>query len=196
MELVLDYSWGRPDPQWMKRADVAGVLRYLCDSPGSTGKKLTPEEVRDLLDANLSIACIWQETSRALIDGASQGESDGERAREAMQTLGAPPGSAVYFAADSEDVTPAQAAAYLAAARPALAPYAVGLYGGIDVIEGAQKALGVDAAYWWQTAAWSGSRIGNVHLYQGIHRANFGGHQVDGNTAYTENWGQFVTVAS
>ncbi|MER6605778.1 glycoside hydrolase domain-containing protein [Streptomyces sp. NPDC000927] len=197
MNLVLDYSWGRPDPTWMKRANITGVLRYLCDSPGSTGKKLTPEELNALLNAGLSVAAIWQETVDAPTKGETAGKRDGQRAREAMKNLRAPAGAAVYFAADSEKVTAKQAASYLAAARPVLAPYRVGLYGGIDVITGTQKILGEASAYWWQTAAWSGSRISTrLHLYQGLHRGNFGGHQVDGNTAYGNDWGQFTQLTN
>ncbi|MBD3004527.1 glycoside hydrolase domain-containing protein [Streptomyces sp. 5-10] len=193
MNFVLDYSWDRPEPSWTRRSGFTGVLRYLSIGKDDTGQGLTTDELTSLLKAGLSVGCIWQEDGDAMTGGSKTGETHGKRAREAMQKLKAPKGSAVYFAADSEKITAQHAADYLTAARPALGPYIIGLYGGIDVITGTKERMGDNAAYWWQTAAWSGSRIADrIHLYQAVHRGNFAGAQVDVNAAYADNWGQFT----
>jgi hypothetical protein len=195
MDYVLDYSWDRPDPSWTKRSGFTGVLRYISDTPGSTGKKLTPPELAALHAHGLAVGACWQETHDALTLGAAGGRADGAKAKAAMQALRAPAGAAVYFAADSDTVTAEHAIAYLTAARRALAPYAIGLYGGYDVITGVQKAL-PGQVYWWQTAAWSTDKIApGIHLYQGVHRGKFAGGTVDVNTAYVANWGQWSKPA-
>lgn len=192
MQHVLDYSWGRPDPARIAKLHYPGILRYLCDTPGKPGKALTSDELGAALTAGLQVACIWQETKDAMLGGRDAGFRDGQRAQAAAQALGVPEGAGIYFAADSEKVTPELAASYLVGVRQSMSGYRTGLYGGYDVITGAAE----HADLLWQTPSWSAGRIAEgICLYQACHGLSLDGAPVDVNDVYAPDWGQFASRA-
>lgn len=194
MQHVLDYGWGRPDPYKLKQRHFAGVIRYLCDTPGHPGKKLTGEELARLLDAGLDVGVIWQETDPAMVGGTAAGGDEGKRARAAAEALGVPEGAALYFSADHGTVTVDDAVAYLEEAKKHLGGYRMGLYGSFFVVTGVRERQPGLVDFFWQTLAWSHGHIADrLHLYQSLFGLSFEGAGVDVNDVLQENWGQFNT---
>jgi glycoside hydrolase-like protein len=79
------------------------VVRYHSRTTAQAEKRLHPREAAELARAGLDIACVYQDHARELEDfGAQRGEQDAVSALTYAGQVGQPPGSAVYFAVDSD----------------------------------------------------------------------------------------------
>jgi hypothetical protein len=79
------------------------VFRYHSRPTSLPEKRLTPAEAATLARAGLSIATVYQDRAREPADfGAARGEQDGLSAFIHAGQVGQPPGSAIYFAVDTD----------------------------------------------------------------------------------------------
>jgi hypothetical protein len=79
------------------------VFRYHSRTTTQPEKRLTPAEAAALARGGLSIACVYQDRARDPSDfGQARGEQDGLSAFTYAGQVGQPPGSAVYFAVDTD----------------------------------------------------------------------------------------------
>jgi hypothetical protein len=186
----VDYSWGRPDPAALKRADVDFVCRYL--SRDTTGKNLTRAEAERLCAAGLSLVVVWETTARRALDGEDAGIDEARHAACQAAAIGMPGGRPLYFAVDFDARPEHQDAvhAYLDGAASAVGRDRVGVYAGYGPVK---RALDAEKAAWaWQTHAWSGGRWDErAHIQQYSN-----GHQIDGvavahNRATRDDYGQW-----
>ena len=139
---------------------VRVVIRYYTSNMGS-GKLLRLDEARALSEAGLGIAVVYQVAQNKRSDfDRERGKTAGNNAwRYAMQTIGQPAGSAIYFAVDydasTHDVEQA-IVPYFEAARAQLRPgdpmqsYRIGVYG-------YQEFLGSDPTTYSPAARTAGS---------------------------------------
>ena len=145
---------------------VRAVIRYYTSSM-SSGKLLRPDEARALGEAGLGIAVVYQVMQNQRIHfSQAHGTTAGRNAwRYAMETIGQPAGSAIYFAVDydasTQDVEQA-IVPYFEAARAQLRPgdlmksYRIGVYGSGRVC-GRLLDLGlVDLAWLAAPTGWAG----------------------------------------
>lgn len=143
---VLDTGAGLIPPTdaiaWGKQHgyDVRGIAAYLegnvglCDYDGSP-KWGTHPWLSAMAEANLQVVFLWELSPTAPDEGAPQGTSDGETAAACAKVLGAPSGTVIYFANDSEVGSWPAVEAYYRAASEACAPYVAGVYGQASVYE-------------------------------------------------------------
>lgn len=131
-------------------AGFTDVGRYL--------KNLTTEEVRALHAAGLRIWLIFERAADDVLAGAAQGAVDGKRAFSQAQNLGAPGGTAIYPAADT-DVLSAQAAIsedYWAAFDGVIFPtYKIGAYAD-GTLDEALLTQGLDYPWLAGARGWAG----------------------------------------
>lgn len=110
------------------------VVRYHSARTVQPQKRLSPREAALLARAGLDLVTVYQDRARETADfGRARGLEDGRAAFAFAGQVGQPPGSAVYFAVDT-DFSKSQIASvvlpYFEAVREALAPvYRVGIYG-------------------------------------------------------------------
>lgn len=184
----VDYLGTGPTPAELVAAGKHFRLGYL-DRPDSS---LTRADVDAHHAAGIDIGIFAEWGAMRMAAGAAAGSVDGARAKRALDALGAPAGTVVYFAADW-DVQRSQyvpVEQYLAAAKPALAPYRAGLYGGLNIVSHVQAAGTV--AFFCQTYAWSaGIWAAGVQLQQYRNGQSIGGHEVDLERAMVANFGQW-----
>lgn len=155
--MIVDYSWGRPDPAGLAARGYVAAMRYL----GSSSRDLSAAELRRLHDAGLAVGLIWETVARRPLDGYDAGRSDARRANEHADSLGAPGWLPIFYAVDF-GATALQIAGPVAdyfdgvrsvPGRP------VGCYGSYPTVEHLMgEGLAVCA---WQCAGWSGSGAGS-----------------------------------
>lgn len=151
----------------LRREGVSFVGRYL-GSP-TLGKTLTAAEASGLRAAGLAVLLYYEIAGTEARTGAACGTAHGKDARRWAQELGAPDGTAIYFAVDFAPAAGdmAQIEAYLRAAAAQLGPYRCGVYGCYAVVEEMARR-GACGAY-CQCVAWSGghiSQFNDVYQYQ------------------------------
>lgn len=146
--------------QTIKNAGYKYIGRYLTNTPGGTlDKCLTRSEVENILNANLKIFTIFQESGNSASSfTSSTGITNGQRAYEAAEDLGIPHSSTIYFAVDfdptdaiiTSNIIPYFTSILLSrAARK----YRVGVYGTRNVCNRLKSELGIsrffvsDASY-------------------------------------------------
>lgn len=190
MATALDYSAGRPSASAVLAAGHAGVIRYI-GTPGRT-KNITKAEYQDMTSRGVGVALVYENHAGDAGGGFSAGVTAARNARADANSIGFPGSRPIYFAVDSDQVSPANFAAvsaYLDGAASILGDRArVGVYGEYDVIE---KNVGSHAAYGWQTAAWSGGkRSSKAAIFQRLGQTYVGGIQVDINDILASDWGQ------
>lgn len=136
------------------------VCRYLVP-PESYSKALTRPEATRISDTGLDILCVWETSSRRMLDGAAAGREDGERAFRCARNLGMPLNAIIYFAADFDAIEADMPAIreYIISASIEIQPYRVGIYGGYRTIE-AVKDMPIQG--FWQCVAWSGGKVSDV----------------------------------
>lgn len=142
---------------------VSFAGRYLTNP--SMWKSLQANEARTLLDNGLAILLIYETTSNRAREGAAAGRTDGATAASIASQYGVPTSCAIYFAVDynapKSDYQLIEQ--YLCAAKDAISPYKVGVYGKADVINS------VKADCYMQCIAWSEGIISpklNVYQYE------------------------------
>jgi hypothetical protein len=184
----LDYSWHGPlNPGVWKRDGYTFVCRYV--SPNAS-KNLTVAEAKLLADYGLDIVLVWESTATRALEGYNAGRSDAAAAFKQAAALGMPSGRPIYFAVDT-DTSYDRVTAYFRGVRSLRRLTEVGVYGGIRVIEG---LVGTDNAAWfWQTRAWSGGRWSPfAHLQQFSFGYDGGGlYSADSNRSYVADFGQW-----
>lgn len=192
-----DYSFSRPAPAALRDAGWTFVARYVADTPGVPGKRLTLAEARALSSAGLDLVAVYQTTKGLLKGGAAAGTTHARAAQANATAAGMPADRPIYFAADW-DVQPAQMIAvlmFLDAARDVLGPGRVGLYGGYPVVARAQGHWAVhhpgERLFTWQTKSWSAGKWAAVDLRQHTHDITLAGAQVDLDSAHTSDFGQW-----
>lgn len=186
----IDYAWGRPGPDALKRAGAAFVCRYL--SHDARGKNLTRGEAAQLSGAGIWLVVVWESTARRALSGHAGGESDAEEAARLAHGCGMPRDRPIYFAADFDADAGQQDSinGYLDGAASVLGRGRVGLYGGFGPVK---RALDARTAVWaWQTYAWSAGRWDSrAHLQQYSNGHDLNGVSVDYNRAEKDDYGQW-----
>ena len=92
--------------QTIKNAGYKYVGRYITNTPGGTlDKCLTRSEMENIINAGLKIIYIFQESNnRPAVFSKSKGMLQASRAIHAMDSLGAPKNSIIYFAVDCDPI--------------------------------------------------------------------------------------------
>lgn len=195
-----DYSWGRPTPVGLLDAGVSFVVRYVADTPGTSGKRIHRPEADALTHAGLDIVSVYQTTKSFMQRGHLGGVEDAKQAHAQAVAAGMPPTRPIYFAADWDVTITQQAAvnAYLDGARTILGANRVGLYGGLRTIT---RALTFwltqhpgDYLWTWQTLAWSGGVWADVNMRQIQIDVTIAGADCDWDEAHTADFGQWRTT--
>jgi hypothetical protein len=184
---VLDIAWARPTVAQIKATGAIGVIRYFSTDPT---KDLQASEVTAYPAAGLKIGTVYETTAGRATAGQAAGVADARAAEAERVRVGLPTGHIHYFAVDS-DVSWAAVAPYFAGAASVIGKSAVGVYGGVNVIDGAAAA----GYHWlWQTAAWSAGRVSaHALLYQNGSTTLGGGADI--NTVLAADWGQYPRPA-
>jgi hypothetical protein len=186
----VDYAWGRPGAAALKKAGVKFVARYL--SHGTSGKNLTATEARQLSDAGIWIAVVWETTANRALAGRSAGVADATAAAGQAKACGMPAGRPIYFAVDFDATSGQQDEihAYLDGAAGVLGRGRVGLYAGYGPIKRAFDAKKI--TFGWQTYAWSGGKWDSrAQLQQYSNGHDVGGVDCDYDRAMKDDYGQW-----
>lgn len=202
----IDYAWHtEPHPTVPVLKDtvkdghpISFVVRYVAAGTGT--KVLTRAEATRLRRGGIDVVAVFESTAGRMAVGRSAGVTDASWAKRAAVGCGMPAARPIYYAADSEAVTPSQAIAYCLGVRSVTGPGTVGVYGSYYVVRAVAQHWAAnfpnERVYLWQTRAWSnGNRWGNLDLWQGsvtqIDRTD-----CDWDTAYTDDFGQWDTQAA
>lgn len=193
MPYALDYSAGRPRGAAVRAAGYPGVLRYVGFDPALRPKCITTAEYTDLTAHGVGVGLVYENAAGDALAGRAAGVIAAQRARHWADLIGFPTDRPIYFACDTDVVTPPQFAAvleYLRGAGSVLGgPALVGVYGEADVMERA-AAAGV-AGWFWQTKAWShGIVSSHAHLLQLVGAVRVDGIDCDRNEIHRPDWGQ------
>ncbi len=169
---LLDYSQARPSLTQIKAHGYSAVYRYVCSDTaenGLPGKRLTPTERNQILNAGLDIGLHGEDEAGAAQKGYNRGLAQGRQwADYADRILGAPHGMTIVAAIDYDTggVYPNVVKEYLHGVTAGLAgKYRTGVYGSIYVVDAALAEH--DAVHAVQTNAWSHGKISTwAHVYQ------------------------------
>ncbi|MBC7994430.1 MAG: DUF1906 domain-containing protein [Rhizobacter sp.] len=116
------------------REGKAFVFRYHSRTTLQPEKRISPKEAADLARAGLQVATVYQDNARKLSDfGFDRGRLDGASAQTFASQIGQPPGSAVYFAVDT-DFSAAEI-------QQVVLPYFRGVKAGMDEAGGGTSPL-------------------------------------------------------
>jgi glycoside hydrolase-like protein len=187
----------------LRNQGVECIIRYISTNT-SDSKVVKPAEARAIAAAGLKLALVFEvwggvnNFAHDDIDGAS-GTSHGNFARDWATNVGAPDGTIVWFAVDT-DCTAGQYAQrvrpYFQAARAALqGKYRIGVYAcGYVCTQAIAEGL-VDATWLTQSMGFNGSRAfrdsGRWTLLQGP-ETTLEGLSIDTNQANGNDYGAFV----
>lgn len=169
-----DYAWGYNShvPAAVKKAGGSFVVRYV----GTSSKCIRPTEAGELHAAKLTIGMVYETTGITFTGGTEAGKLDGAAAKDAAQKLGAPAGSLIWFAIDTDTADYTKVAEYLTGATEAAKPYVAAVYAGAHVVDKLPGNLH------WQTYAWSSGEISKkAALYQYDNGVTVGGVSMDKN---------------
>lgn len=190
----IDYAWGRPSIDAMKKAGVKFVARYVSN-PGNS-KNIERAEATSLKKAGIGIVTVFESTAGRALAGHAAGAADAKSAHAQIVAAGGPADAPIYFAVDF-DAQPSQQAAlneYLSGAASVLGKGRVGVYGGYYVVE--RCAAAKVCRFFWQTYAWSGGHVSkHANLYQYSNGHTLDGVSCDYDKALKANYGQWGYVA-
>jgi hypothetical protein len=165
------------------KAGYRFAMRYVV--PSINGKMVTAIEVSNAHAAKVDVGFVYETTGTTWQGGHSSGVDDGSAAQDAMHTINAPKGIAVYHAVDSQ-VPISQIPTviqWLEGIEAGMPDYTVGCYGQESVMVAVAAAL--PHIKLWQTPAWSGGAIyPALELFQDS-QANIGGLKIDTDSLYT-----------
>lgn len=155
----------------------AGQLAHLIKSTGydfvgrylskSTWKLISPQEAAALKAAGLSIVLVYEDgPTSAIYFSSGRGTSDAARSIAQARALGAPRGTAIYFAVDYDasaaDVT-GPIAAYFKEVAATLAAdssgYVVGIYGSGRACQAISTAGSAHFTWRAQSTGWAGYQL-------------------------------------
>lgn len=186
-DVVLDYSYGRPDPAAMVAAGVRAVCRYISNQ--ASRKNLTDVERDGLFAAGLGILLVFEEAASSPLQGAVYGVKHGTAAGAMARALGYPESVPLIIAAQDMSLLPAQwgtVADYVKAFRAAAGWPILYAYCGTNIgnwLVGAGLIHGI-----WKPAAgsWSSDRNDSAvvveQLFGYVHPGVAGLGSVDDNT--------------
>jgi len=169
---ALDYSQARPPLGKVKANGYSCIYRYVCSDAaeaGLPGKRLTPQERDQILNAGLDVGLHGEDNAGAAQAGYPRGRQQGQQWGDyAHDVLDAPLGMTIVAAVDYDTggTYPPVVADYLHGVADGLgSDYKVGVYGSIYVVDAA-LAEG-HAVHGVQTVAWSHGKVSSwAHLYQ------------------------------
>jgi len=189
----IDEAWDKVAPADLVARGYHFVFGYV--SQNTTGKNLTRQQILGYLAAGIDVALVYEYDPKAALGGGTQGRLDAQIAVSDALQLGAPPGTAIYFAVDF-DVQESEiqrSLAYLVGASGVCHDHGLrsGVYGGKRIVDA--TVVNVPAVeFLWQTYAWSGglwsARAGVRQTRNGLAVA---GHTVDSDTATIVDFGQW-----
>ncbi|WP_298826293.1 glycoside hydrolase domain-containing protein [uncultured Piscinibacter sp.] len=155
----------------LQSSEVDFVIRYHSARTTNPGKRISPPEAAALARAGLRLVTVYQDRARELQDfGKARGREDGLAAFTFAAQVGQPPGSAIYFAVDT-DLSNAQIDAvvlpYFRGVRAALTdaasagiPYRVGVYGSGLVCQRVKENEALAEFSWLaMSTGWRGSDV-------------------------------------
>lgn len=187
------FSGTMPYPAF-KHAGYSFAMRYAVTS--IPGKMITAAEIADAHNAGVAVGFIYETSGDSWTGGSGAGKADGEAAKSALQSVGAPDTVACYLAIDSPvaDTQLSVVLDYLASAEMAMAPYRIGVYGQYSVMAAVDKIY--PAACLWQTVAWSGGLVyPNLNMFQDD-QTSLLGIQVDTDSLFKKDSGLWDPTAS
>lgn len=198
MAFGVDYSWGRPDPDALRRNQprVEFACRYLRGS----GKALSLAEAKRLNAAGISVVSNDEMGKNFMLGGHGAGVSAARAAWAAHKACGGPDDRPIYFSLDVDwgTLSPRQhdaVLAFLEGAASVIGRDQVGVYGGYHTIDVVAKSG--KAPWLWQTAAWSDGKIhpsAHIHQYKidtDKHPVRLAGARVDFNHSLKADYGQW-----
>jgi hypothetical protein len=188
----VDYSQHTANAHALRAAGMTFAMRYLSHDDG---KNLHQDEARLLSGAGIDVGVVWETTANRALSGRAGGAQDARDAAAQARACGMPAGRPIYFAVDfdANDQQKPAIADYLRGAASVLGGVdRVGVYGGYWVVKYCFEH-GV-ARYAWQTFAWSGGhRHPQAQLYQHRNGVHVAGMEVDLDTAFADDFGQWRT---
>ncbi len=189
----VDYSWGRPDLDTLRRLGYRFAVRYLSYDAPPYGKVLTRHEAQAISDAGLGVVLVWEWQVNDALGGHTKGIQHAREAVRQAREIGAPDDVVIYFAVDF-DPNPTQwgtVRGYFEGVCSVIPFERVGVYGGIRTIDFCHTN---SLARWlWQTYAWSGGQWHTqAHARQYRNGAQVAGADVDLNEAMAGYIGQFM----
>lgn len=147
----IDVAWDRPTVAQIKAVGAQWVARYFSTD---NNKNLHATEVTAYTAAGLAIVTVWETTQGRATAGRAAGIADAKAAEAQRKAVGLPATHIHHFAVD-KDTSWASVAPYFDGVASYLGQTRTGVYGGLDVINGAYAA---GYRYLWQTVAWSEGR--------------------------------------
>lgn len=145
----IDIAWDTPTVAQILATGAHWVARYFSPDPS---KNLTAAEVPQYTAAGLAIVVVWESTGTTALNGFAAGVADAQAAQQQCVSVGLPSDMPIYFAVDTDTSWPS-VAAYFQGVISVIGVARTGVYGGVQVIEGAHAA---GIPFLWQTVAWSG----------------------------------------
>ena len=190
---VVDYAWGRPGAEALKRVGATGVARYLSWVPN--GKVINATEYSELKNAGLDIVLVWEFSATDFKNYSFNALEAAQEALRQANALGYD--GALYYAIDW-DITAKEWPIVLERLKqgPNLVHGAsrTGIYGPWYALEWARRD-GV-ASWFWQagmSTAWTNGN--NKYLWPGAHLVQrrttiINGIDCDINETCQDNYGQ------
>jgi hypothetical protein len=185
----LDYSWGRPDLDEVKRLGYTFVARYAA----TTTKGITKTEADDIHAHGLGIVLVYESYAGRAKEGRIAGYADGRTALANAHAIGFPDSRPIYFAVDFPAIPADQFAidGYLNGAAAIIGASRVGVYGSYFVVNRCYRDR--SASWFWQTCAWSTGLVSNhAHFLQYLNGQTVGGARVDLNESKQPDFGAWV----
>jgi hypothetical protein len=180
----VDYAWGHPNYDALKRAGVKFAMRYISHDPG---KDLTVGERDELWKRGIGVGLVYESTSGRALQGKAAGVADAEYARHRAAALGLA-GIPIYFAVDfdANDKQKPLIANYFRGAVSVLGHDRVGDYGSYYVVRYLHDH---NVCKWhWQTYAWSGGQLHPAaHIHQYRNGVSIAGLSCDLNHGVSNN---------
>jgi hypothetical protein len=185
----VDFSWGRPDLDAVKRQGYSFVARYAA----TTEKGITKSEADDLHAHGLGIVLVYESYAGRAKEGRIAGYADGKTALANARAIGFPTSRPIYFAVDFNAIPADQFAidGYLGGAATVIGASRVGVYGSYFLVNRCYQNK--SASWFWQTYAWSTGLVSaHAHLLQYLNGQTVGGADVDLNESKQVDFGAWV----
>lgn len=187
---AIDQAWQHPDYNMVRKLGYRTVIRYVSHDPS---KDLTPQELKEIRDAGLQVALVYETYETRPLSGYDGGNVDAREFIDRLIDLNMPPQTAGYYAVDfPPNSTQIQKVKEYARGWADVRGVALcGVYGTIDTIRALTEARLV--RYRWQTSGNSrGIIAAGLNLYQYRYDVPVAGGRVDVNQIFTIDHGQVI----
>lgn len=185
-----DWVPGTMNYETFTRSGYHFAIRYIV--PSITGKMISRDEVMAAHAAGISVGFVYETDGLTWQGGKDAGTIDMADAVAALESIGAPAGTAVYHAVDSA-VVPGQMSvmtSWVAGLAAYTSKYRVGIYGSDTVMAAARQRQ--PNVLLWQTPAWSSGRVyPDLDLFQDS-QAVISGIQIDTDSQFKVDCGFWV----